>query len=283
MIQATLLAVDSRDFIYAYFPDSGLFISKNNGNDWQSMTSGLKEISAMTVLSDDKIILGGSDQYIYVSKDLGSTWESTKYTEIASITSTIYETYDNKIIIGSTTGTYLTDSTFNAWDSANVGLNNSIAVDIIENDTKQLLNATNNQGLFLFNETQQEWEKNNWGLTSNFLTVLEKDSHGVLYIGTYDNGVFRSTDGGTNWNIIKNGLPSHIISLAINKDDHVFAGTDNGVFRLPEGSYTWKSLNNELDFKVIRDLIVNSNGYIFIATDGGIYSSSSSTHLGEQR
>ena len=67
-----------------------------------------------------------------------------------------------------------------------------------------------------------------------------------------------------------------IQSLAINQNNHLFAGTNgSGVFRSTDNGHTWiqKSADG-LRYSYITSLAINSSGYIYVGTDGdGVFRS----------
>jgi hypothetical protein len=56
--------------------DNGVFRSKNNGETWQSASSGLMKmkISALTTTADGKLYAGNTNGGIYYSLDVGDNW-----------------------------------------------------------------------------------------------------------------------------------------------------------------------------------------------------------------
>jgi ligand-binding sensor domain-containing protein len=276
-LQATVLAADKQDFIYAFFPDSGLFISKDNGFNWQPVSMPPADIAVMMVTTNGDVISGGTGRNIYVSGDNGSSWTAHTFTESETIINAIYQSADGRVLIGAASGVFVSDSTLTNWTTLNNGLSDDTAINFVQNNDQQFLAATKNHGIYSFNMSDSIWQQNNWGLTSNKLSVLDKDENGFLYAGTTDKGVFKSIEGGAYWNAVDNGLPPYVNCMIINQDSYVFAGTSNGVYRLNAGASMWNALNEGVSSKIIRDLAINSKGYVFMAADSGIYRSNTST------
>lgn len=54
----------------------------------------------------------------------------------------------------------------------------------------------------------------------------------MYFAGTSDNGAFASTDRGLSWRSVNNGLTeSSIMSLNVDQQGHLYAGTNKGLFR----------------------------------------------------
>jgi ligand-binding sensor domain-containing protein len=55
----------------------------------------------------------------------------------------------------------------------------------------------------------------------------------------------------------------------LNSSAELFVGTKEGVFRSPDRGVTWLSMNDGLPNRYARSLLVNSEGYLFVGTNGG--------------
>lgn len=69
------------------------------------------------------------------------------------------------------------------------------------------------------------------------------------------------------------------MALAINSNDHVFAGTFFGAYRSTDNGDTWTSINTGLTSFYVYSLLVNSEGYAFAGTrsPGGVFRSTQTT------
>jgi hypothetical protein len=103
------------------------------------------------------------------------------------------------------------------------------------------------------------WEDTK-GPPGNNITALATNSSDHLFAATFDRGAFRSTDQGSRWTPINAGLntSSFINSFAINTNRHLVAS-----------SYTV--------------LAVDSRGYVFAGTLGGIFRSIQTTTAVQER
>ncbi|MDI6768029.1 MAG: hypothetical protein QME52_14510, partial [Bacteroidota bacterium] len=93
-----------------------------------------------------------------------------------------------------------------------------------------------------------------------FSMIIKQDT---FFIGTAK-GIFKSTDNGIRWSFT--GLSNiGILSLAINDNGHIFAGTGSGGF----GCY--RSTDNGLTWSLKLDLGENHRVFITIANSGTIF------------
>ncbi len=124
--------------------------------------------------------------------------------------------------------------------------------------------------------------------------VFDPSNSNHLWAGTATGGIFTSFDGGFTWSAINDFLPSLSIgSLAIDPStNYLYAGTGEfteagsstggghlgaGIFRSTDGGSTWTQLTSTAQItQVSRLAVVPADGFIFAATDSGLYRSSNS-------
>ena len=92
-----------------------------------------------------------------------------------------------------------------------------------------------------------------------------------IFAGTFGS-VLRSTDNGDHWIAVNNGLEfPFVISLAVNTDGDIFAGTfeGGGVYCSTDDGENWTLVDNGLTNTHVTPLAINGAGHIFAATFGG--------------
>ena len=95
----------------------------------------------------------------------------------------------------------------------------------------------------------------------------------MIFAGT-GGGLFCSKDKGNNWTQNDNGLPQdHVLSICINSNDHIFAGTAyTGIYRSIDNGESWQQINTGLNSNFIKTIAVNSsNNDLFVGTPTGIF------------
>jgi hypothetical protein len=103
-----------------------------------------------------------------------------------------------------------------------------------------------------------------------------------------DEGLYRSTDNGDSWGSPIVTVPSgnNIFSIALNPTtptQTIFAGTRNGPLRSTDNGASWSPANNGLPANSwVRDIEVDSSGYVVAATTNGVFTSTNNGELWEQ-
>ncbi|MDC8005652.1 T9SS type A sorting domain-containing protein [Aureisphaera galaxeae] len=109
------------------------------------------------------------------------------------------------------------------------------------------------------------------------------DSNTIIS-GTDDGNVWITQDGGTNWNNVSSALPDRWVTkvLADREDVNSFYvtfsgyryGEDSGhVYRTTDAGATWIDLGTSLPDIPINDIVKDSYGNLFLATDAGVFAS----------
>ena len=122
-------------------------------------------------------------------------------------------------------------------------------------------------------------------------TIID-GADGNLYASIWpfpqDEGLYRSTDNGTNWGNPLVTVPSgdNIFSIAVNTTttpNTIFAGTRNGPLRSTDNGVNWAPATNGIPGNSwVRDVEVDSGGYVAAATTNGLFISTNNGELWEQ-
>jgi len=115
---------------------------------------------------------------------------------------------------------------------------------------------------------------------------------GNLYASIWDfpqdEGLYRSTDNGSSWGTALISVPSgdNIFSIAVNTlttPSTIFAGTRNGPLRSTDNGTNWApAINGIPPNSWVRDIEVDSGGYVVAATTNGLFISTNNGDLWEQ-
>ncbi len=149
-------------------------------------------------------------------------------------------------------------------------------------------------GLYKSFDNGDTWEGPDSALLNHFIRAINVDSEGRIFIGTLGHGtlgggrILRSTDNGTSFQqVAGNGV--YVRSMAINNDDEIFAGLSDdwgflGIAYSSDHGDTWTFINEGLGGELseggaggINDIAISPDGYVYLATDGGVYRSVKST------
>jgi photosystem II stability/assembly factor-like uncharacterized protein len=116
------------------------------------------------------------------------------------------------------------------------------------------------------------WATLQFDASQLFVNKVVTGAPDEVYLAT-SHGVFFSPDTGNTWQKLSVGLSdSSIRSVAISEEGILFAGSNAGrVFRLLPGSVRWELYSSGLDAGAINDLTIDSFGYLYAATDNGVF------------
>lgn len=252
--------------------DSSIYCSRNNGENWTTIKTGLNTpINHLVAWRKANTILEVNEA---VKNNLtAQTFE----------THLLVATLGEGIICGNDRG--------ENWEKINTGLTNLNVTALAIDSRGQLFAGTSGGGVFQFSSNKNQsqtksprWIPLNTGLTNLYITSLTIDSNGKLWAGTTGSGIFCSTLDETGWTEINQGLTSFdittIVTIKITETMLVFAGTAKGeIFRLFDNGEKWQKLNLNSQGVDITALTVNQNnkdifagmasGNILRSRDGG--------------
>ncbi|MDP4220117.1 MAG: T9SS type A sorting domain-containing protein [Bacteroidota bacterium] len=213
--------------VYANTFDSGLFCSKDFGNNWTRPDTTKIPFSIITATATfESTIYVGSYRNAYRSSDGGDSWTNIsqalvgKVTGFAKIGGVVYCSANSE---GTTGGEiYSSNDEGNHWthlwgDPGTVGINTIIAFE------NSLIAASSGHGVLISYDSGLSWKEVNDGLRNkNIYTINDLDS--TLFAATLEGG-FASTDKGMTWLDINNGLLSTQAFSLANIDNTLFAAT----------------------------------------------------------
>ena len=225
-------------------PDGGLYVSRDGGRTWTSVPAlhGQSVRSLAQAPSDANVLVAGSLEGVYRSRDHGATWElisPPKSTEIHEVESLAISPKNPEIIYA---GTWHLP-----WKTTDGG-------------------AT--------------WHNIKQGVIDDsdvFSIIVDPERPSVVYASACS-GIYKSENAGELFHKIQ-GIPStarrtRVLMQDTNHREVVYAGTTEGLYRTRDGGREWTRLTG-------ADVIVNDiyldpehDGHILLATDrGGVLSS----------
>lgn len=250
----------------------GLFVTKNQGWDWQRIFASLrdeaKNVGWITPDSfDSQKIYIGTEQGLYVSRDLGANWQKLggglPRSEIKSIA--VHPSNSQVLYLANTYGLFKSIDQGLSWErnyvtshkindgqddesaqelsqtDENQNLINCVAID--KHNPKRIYIATG-EGVLISHDAGEVWNKlSTQGLNNDYVNfiVVSSEKNGTLYAAT-QNGVFEFSSNLNNWKEIYQGKTFRDArNLALNMDGkQLFAGTDRGVFKTVDLKNTQK-------------------------------------------
>ncbi len=271
---------------------NGIFISRDNAQNWKSLDSG---ISGPPGTYDFVPELKFADNRFYAATfqglyELGAgdtSWSLLfnhypvvpSYNYFAAVGVNLvagaYGSYYNGLI----QGTYVSTDFGSTW-SADSASPVSAFHNIIPAGNKVFGIDT---GVFVSDFEGVSWVERDFGLPKIGGTNAVVESGGVLYAGYGGyvlngdvGGVYRSTNGGLLWSLIGlKGVP--VYSLAASGENVVALCGGNYVshslYRSTDGGVTWEEIDSALPQGILSTTLAAEGGTMFLGTTEGVYSS----------
>lgn len=234
------MVVDNQDRNHIYIGTTAgrIFQSKDGGDSWDAVGSGLPSSTVLALAVD------AADGSLYAAIEGNGIWKSANANGSWVLLSA--GTLDQERI-----------------SALKVGLNH------------RLYAASVGAGLLI--NDQNQWTVSGPGLASPNLTDIELTATGTLLAATFDAGIFRSVDNGASWVWAGVGLTANRVN-GLSPDPgnpgRVYAATADGVFISNDDGQTWQTENNGI--KGVPAITVAIDPYLagnlYLATNGkGVY------------
>ncbi len=217
--------------------DGGVFRSDDDGQSWQSASSGLTKLGVKT------LVWGVDQERLYAG-----TWGG---------------------------GVFFSDDGGQSWQNISIDMANTDVLALVWDETRERLYAgTNGEGVFRSDNGGQSWQSVNTDLPSRHVKTLIGDAaQERLYAGTSGGGIFYSDDGGQSWQNGSIGLSDiDVLALVWNvTQGRLYAGTNGrGVFRSDDGGQSWQNFSTDLTDMDVQTLMWDATqGRIYAGTNGG--------------
>lgn len=243
-----------------------IYRSADNGSNWENSNEGINSAFIWSIVQNSSMVFAGTERGVFASEDAGQTWQNTG---LDSLDTRALAVYDGFLYAGTWGyGLYRTElDSLNNWKPVDLGSANpaihSLAVDPVSNS---LLVATFGTGLF---RSEDGLSFTNINIGYAHIWTLGATSSGEVYAGTYGAGIYQSPDGGLSWNRVSGLSAKYIYSIAVDKNDNVFASSWNkGVFLKLNSSSGFTS-TGLLSENVSSVSVDNSTGEIILGTSSG--------------
>jgi len=230
----------------------GIYKTTDKGEYWDKVSY---TISAKVLAANEDYIFAGTEaQGVYLSPDLGKTWNKA----INGMPD--FSTVNALTVIGSNVfagteldGIYFSYNNGSSWTKVNNGLS-SYKITTLKSYHTELFAGTY-AGLFYSTDNGSSWQNISGSISNEqpITCLIAKDNK--IFAGTDQGRVLTSTDNGNEWLSLSNtGLLKEeqgrivsavgkINSLEYNTNS-VYAGTDKGIFRSFDDGNTWKPISD---------------------------------------
>ncbi|AFY57592.1 hypothetical protein Riv7116_5196 [Rivularia sp. PCC 7116] len=238
--------------IFAGTFDGGVFVSRNNGESWNSTGLTNADVQTLVVNTETGELFAGTFQKgIFHSDNQGNSWQ--QLTNIERGTGTISS--DNITVKGAG----LNSQQLQVGDIINAGGQTRTIVSI--NNETQIITVDT---AFRPDLAERTAFTINTGLTNLNITsllILPQEQETILFAGTGGSGVFRSQDNGKRWQQVNTNLQDlEIRTLVKNSSNEIFLGTaSKGIFHSVDNGDSWQAINDNLTNTDIKAIAISSN------------------------
>lgn len=273
------------NYLYGIFQYDGVFylsesldlvyVSKDNGITWTKTPLRTNSKNNCIDHSGDSVFVTTSEGRIFYTIDKGSSWSLIQNEKVLFADDAFFS--DNRIIMSSDDGIFISDDEGITWNASNRGLRNVRVLTFNQND-EYIFAGNNNRGIYKKSKNNDIWENITpdefWGVISDIVVVDSK-----LFAGNAE-AIYLSEDNGETWTENFNaGFGKN--SLALDFDNGIFASAiyNDGVYISTDTAKTWELAANEnlivnnifLSMEVVNDTIIltTTNGDVFISINRG--------------
>jgi ligand-binding sensor domain-containing protein len=230
-------------------------------------------INSMVFLAIGVMIIGTTDNGIYLSPDHGYRWIHVGLEE--KCVTSIAISPDGSIFAGTDGhGIYRSADNGLSWVQCNKGLKHLDNCLLTINSSGKIFVGTGGGGLFFSTNNGADWESANDGLGNMYINSMAEISNPHMMVGTCE-GMYRSTDEGARWATIEHFEKTVVFCIASNFMGIIFAACpEDGIYRSTDNGHTWKLVNGNLADTYINSLYIDSKNGIFVGTENGVWYSS---------
>jgi hypothetical protein len=244
------------------FAGTGIYISTNNGLNWNQSSLNWGTVSAFGINGNN--IFAGMWQHIsrglYRSTDNGLSWSyagfqsegilslavsgnnvfagtngngiyvstnnGVNWTQTSPGGLKVMVTNGNYLFGGASGGVYLSTNNGTNWMYSGVGRD----VRSLAANGNNIFAGTNGYGVYLSTNNGTNWSQTSLNNRNVYALAVSGTN---LFAGTYQYGVYYSGNNGTSWFQVNEGLGNLIVDALCIFDNYVFAASSSGVYRRP--------------------------------------------------
>lgn len=265
----------SGDNIIAGTRGGGIYLSSNNGINWNQVNDGLTDWDVNSIAANGNIVFavtgGGAwaPGGVYRSTNYGRSWALVFFPPINPGVISI-AIKGNYIYAGTIDGLYRSTDTGLSWSQVYpAGFYRAYALAVNGNN----IFAGTYYGIFRSTDDGTSWLPINNGLPTNPFVSSFAISGNTIFAGDYSKGIYLSNDNGLNWSRVNNGLTdTSVYSLAIS-GNNIFAGTvSGGIFLSTNNGSHWDMVNTGLSVnQCVNSLTTKGNNILAGMSGAGVY------------
>jgi len=273
------MVTDAYNNVYIGTNNNGIFISKNFGNSWNEINSGLnfynQPMQIFSLVKDRyNNVYAGGNYGLYKLNDGETNWNKINITTNSVESISVMDS----LIIASTwdSSLYVSKNLGQNWSKSQNGLPKDAYISTITVTGNILLVGTS-KGVYKSSDKGYSWCECNSGLYSKPSAVVS-DNSGKLFI-SINKSIFQSNNNGKNWVPFGTDLPDDIRAIMFNSNNELIAATSDCVYLSHDNGASWLktlgTLGQNLDISCfIKDLnntiYMTCNKALCKSTDNGI-------------
>lgn len=257
--------------IFAGTLNCGIYRSDDNGNHWQTASSGLPNGQQIwSLFTNGTDLFAGTDRGgCFTSVDKGESWTAVSDLGVGSFVMSFVQSGAN--LLAGTRGVYVSADEGKQWSWCGDSLLTGKTIfKLAANGKGGVFAGTGSDGVFYSDNDGISWKTTS--LTIKTMRVWSLAAKGdTVFAGTDAAGVIRSMDNGINWFQVNSGLTSKYIHSVEIIRNQLYVGTDSGVFVSASNGEDWKPLVG-LETHSVRAIISNADTNIFAGSyQGGVW------------
>jgi hypothetical protein len=230
----------------------GLFISTNNGTNWNLAGTSLYSRIVFSLTKFGGYLYAGTDLGVWRTSNNGAYWSVTSINNnstysLASNQTRVFAGLHNSGLFYSSGGTGWFISSLNATNIKAINVNGNFII----------AGAGNNSGVFVSANNGANWVSSSLNNKSVYSLALNGN---YAFAGT-GSGVYVSADSGYTWT--QTSLNNELVLSLVTNGNYVFAGTElNGVYVSSNNGNSWIQNNDGMGNITVYSLCITNN-YIF--------------------
>lgn len=233
------LVLGRGEMLYAGTLGAGIFRSRDGGLHWERANAGLPNISIRSLNVDGRgILYAGTGEGVFYSEDDGAGWRPLEAgTEMTDLQIHSFVTNERGDLYAGTGGGLFRGRIKSPWEPLHHGL--LVApIRTLDYGEGGITVGTDGKGVII--SQGNNWAGENVGLVNLSVRGMARGKT-FLYIVT-DEGLHRKQHGRHTWAAVEGSLPARVLSLAVDGNEQVYAGTESGLFSSSDHGKRWEKI-----------------------------------------
>ncbi len=240
---------------------NGIYISTNNGLNWNAVNSGLTNtfVRALSV-NGTNLFAGTYGGGVFRSIDNGSNWNTAN----SGVTNPYVLTFSvsgTDIFAGTEAAAgnvFRSTNNGTNWSSTNNGIPSTIVHSLAYSSTI-IFAGTNGSGIYTSTNNGLNWSAANNGITNTYIHAVASNNSN-LFAGSEGGFVYLSTNNGSSWTATSVGSAGSTFYTFAFSGTNIFAGAvGGGVFLSTDSGLSWNTINTGLTDTDVLSLTIKGD------------------------